>query len=441
MPSATYHFPRGFLWGTATSSHQVEGYNRNNQWWAWEQQPGKILNGDRSGPACDWWGGRWRDDFERAAESAQNAHRFSIEWSRVHPQPDKWDEDALERYRAMARRLNDLNMTALITLHHFTDPLWLAERGGWENEQAVEFFAAYARKTVEALRDYCNLWVTINEPNLYAILSYLFGDFPPGKKDLKAAGRVLANLARAHAAAYRAIKEVQPTARVGIAQYYRGFRPASGSPLDRLAARLLHDYLNDAFPRALQTGKLRFPFGAVSIPEAKDTQDYLVLNYYTEELVAFSPSRPGEMFARRFYDPQAEISQGGFIAIVPQGLFRALEWCHSYDLPIVITENGVNDSQDSLRPRYLVEHLHQVWRALNYNYPIKGYFHWSLVDNFEWERGWSQRFGLWELDIETLARRKRPSADLYAEICRGNSISTEIVERYTPELTDKLYPA
>jgi len=441
MPKATFHFPRGFLWGTATSSHQVEGYNRNNQWWAWEQQPGKILNGDRSGAACDWWGGRWRDDFERAAESAQNAHRFSIEWSRVQPRPDQWDEDALERYRAMARRLNDLNMTALITLHHFSDPLWLVERGGWENEQAVEFFPAYARKTVEALKDYCNLWVTINEPNLYAILSYLLGDFPPGKKDLQSTGRVLGNLVRAHAAAYKAVKEVQPTARIGIAQHYRGFRPSSRSPLDRLAARLHHDYLNDAFPRALQTGKLRFPFHSVKIPEAKGTQDYLGLNYYTEELVAFSLSGQAEMFARRFYDPQAETSQGGFIANVPQGLFRALEWCRSYDMPIIITENGVNDSQDSLRPRYLVEHLHQVWRALNFNYPIKGYFHWSLVDNFEWERGWSQRFGLWELDLETLARRKRLSADLYAEICRGNSLSTEIVERYTPELMETLFPS
>ncbi len=102
MAQATFHFPRGFLWGTATSSHQVEGYNINNQWWAWEQQPGRIVNGDKSGPACDWWGGRWREDLDRAYESGQNAHRFSIEWSRIQPMPDKWDENALDRYREMA---------------------------------------------------------------------------------------------------------------------------------------------------------------------------------------------------------------------------------------------------------------------------------------------------------------------------------------------------
>jgi len=441
MTSTTYHFPRGFLWGTATSSHQVEGYNTLNQWWAWEQLEGHILNGDKSGAACDWWSGRWRDDFDRAAETGQNAHRFSLEWSRIQPVPDRWEEAALERYREMARGLVDRGMTPLVTLHHFSDPLWLAEMGGWENEAVVDRFARYTRKAVEALKEYVNLWVTINEPNLYAVLSYLFGNFPPGKKDLKATGRVLVNLVRAHAAAYAAIKEIQPTSRVGIAQHYRGFRPnRPASPLDRLAANLFHGSLNDSFPRALTTGVFRFATTRANIPQAKGTQDFVGLNYYTEELVSFSPGHAADLFTRRFYDPQVEASDGGFIGNVPEGFYRALEWCKSFDLPIIITENGLNDDSDRLRPRYLVQHLHWAWRAVNFNFPIKGYFHWSLVDNFEWERGWSQRFGLWELDVETQARRKRPSADLYAAICRGNGISAEMVERYTPELTGLLFP-
>jgi beta-glucosidase len=305
----------------------------------------------------------------------------------------------------------------------------------------VERFASYARKTVEALKEYCSLWVTINEPNLYAFLSYLLGTFPPGKKDLKTSGRVLANLLRAHAAAYRAIKEVQPTARVGIAQHYRGFQPAhSWSPPDRLSARLFHSQLNDAFPRALASGKLRLPLGSLQVPQAKGTQDFIGLNYYTEELVAFNLSKSSELFTHRYFQPGIEVSEEDFIANVPEGIFRALEWCRSFNIPIIITENGINDRSDSLRPRYLVEHLHQVWRAINFNMPIKGYFHWSLVDNFEWERGWTQRFGLWELDTDTLARRKRPSVDLYAEICRENGISSSTVERFTPELIERLFP-
>ena len=128
------------------------------------------------------------------------------------------------------------------------------------------------------------------------------------------------------------------------------------------------------------------------------------------------------------------------MANYPQGMFAAIRWGLKFKLPIIITENGVEDAEDGMRPRYLIQHLHQVWRAVNFNYPVKGYFHWSLVDNFEWERGWTQRFGLWELDVETQARRKRPSAGLYAEICQENGISSEMVARYAPEIFEKLFP-
>ena len=137
MTHATFHFPRGFLWGTATASHQVEGKNTQNNWWAWEQGAGHIQNNHTSGLACDWWGGRWREDLDRAAAAGQNAHRLSIEWSRIQPAPDRWDEDALDRYIEILRGLGERKMTPLVTLHHFTDPLWLAGLGGWGNERVV----------------------------------------------------------------------------------------------------------------------------------------------------------------------------------------------------------------------------------------------------------------------------------------------------------------
>jgi beta-glucosidase len=442
MAQATFHFPRGFLWGCATSSHQVEGNNFNNNWWAWEQQPGRILNGDKSGPACDWWGGRWRDDFERAAEGHQNAHRFSVEWSRIQPVPDKWDEHVLDRYREMARNLTERNMTPLVTLHHFSDPLWLAEKGGWENEAVVEDFARFTRKVVEALNEYVNLWVTINEPNLVAVQSYLFGVWPPGKTDIGATLRVMANLARAHAAAYHAIHEIQNEARVGIALHVRAMAPAySASPLDRLAAGIYHSALNELLPRLFQTGVLHYPGWRRRLPEAKGTQDYLGINYYTQDLVAFRPFNVNGLFAHRYFPAEAELSETGMLANIPQALFATLKWGLRFNVPMIITENGVEDSQDAFRRRYLIQHLHQVWRAVNFNYPVKGYFHWSLVDNFEWERGWTQRFGLWELDVETQKRSKRPSADLYAEICQENGLSSEMVARYAPEVFSKLFPS
>lgn len=441
MPQATFHFPRGFLWGTATAAHQVEGNNTNNNFWDWEQQPGRIVNGDKSALACDWWGGRWREDFDRAAEGGQNAHRFSIEWSRIQPTPDRWDEDALDRYREMLRGLHARGLTPMVTLHHFTEPLWLAEMGGWENEAIVGYFETFVRKAVEALREFCSLWITLNEPNVRAAYGYLFPAFPPGKSDILACFRVMTNMALAHAAAYRVIHALQPTARVGMAVMWRGFIPHKAwFPPDGWVAGLFSSLFNEFFPTAASRGVLRFPFWTKRVPQAKGTQDFLGVNYYTRDRVAFDLFKPGEMFARRFFAAGADLSDTDWIANDPEGLFAALKWGKRFELPMIITENGVEDADDHLRPRYLAQHIHQLWRAVNYNWLIKGYFHWTLVDNFEWDRGWKQRFGLWELDPATQARRKRPSADLYADICRENGLSSEMVQRYAPEVLENIFP-
>jgi beta-glucosidase len=441
MAEATFHFPRGFLWGTATSSHQVEGNNAYNNWWAWESEPGRIVAGHKSGLACDWWGGRWREDFDRAAESGQNAHRLSVEWSRIQPTPDAWDESALDRYREIVQQLVERGLTPLVTLHHFSDPLWITELGSWENEAIVGHFEIYITKVVEALQEYVNLWVTINEPNVLAVSAYLLGDFPPGKKSLFVAQHVMGNMVKAHAAAYHAIHKIQTTARVGLAIQYRGFIPARNwSPLDHLVANLQSNQFNDFFPKACSSGVLPYPIRFKRVPQAKNTQDFLGINYYTRELVAFNLLHASELFGRRHFPPDAELSGSGDIANQPQGLFEAIKWGLQFNLPIIITENGVDDSEDRLRPRYLIQHLHQVWRAVNFNFPVKGFFHWTLVDNFEWERGWTQRFGLWELDVETQARSKRPSADMYAEICHENGISSKTVARFAPELMEKMFP-
>ncbi|MFZ5908715.1 MAG: glycoside hydrolase family 1 protein [Chloroflexota bacterium] len=443
MPQATYHFPRGFLWGTATAAHQVEGNNTNNQWWKWEQEG--HTNGS-SGLACDWWNGRWREDFDRAAEGGQNAHRLSLEWSRIQPAPDRWDEDALDRYRTMLRGLKERGLTPMVTLHHFTDPLWVAEQGAWETEATVPLFERFVRKTVEALKEYCTLWCTINEPTGYALNGYVAGGvgaFPPGKNDLKLAMQVQANLIRAHAAAYRAIHQVQPEARAGFAHHYRSIAPHHPwSPLDRWVAGNFFSGINAGFPSALATGVMRSPLGSVRIPEAKGTQDYFGFNYYTREYVTFDLRRPGTLFGRNFYRKDAELTDNGFLANEPDGMFEGLKWVVRLfpNLPIIVSENGVECADDHIRPRYIAQHIHQMWRAANLNWPVKGYFHWSLVDNFEWDQGWKLRFGLWALDVETQKRAKRPSADLYAEICKENGLSSDMVAKYCPEVMDTLFP-
>jgi len=442
MPEASFHFPRGFLWGSATAAHQVEGGNINNNWARWESEPGRIIHDQKAGLACDWWGGRWREDLERARDTGQNAHRLSIEWSRVQPAPDRWDDEALARYVEIARWLVDNGMTPMVTLHHFSDPLWLVELGGWENDDTPAHFARFVRRAVTALKEYVSLWTTVNEPNVYALSGWVEGLFPPGKRDLALAARVVVNLIRGHTAAYRVIHELQPHARAGVATNYRSFAPAHPyNPLDRIPLNFQNQLFNRAFNDCLATGKLNLALKKFSLPEAAGTQDFIGLNYYSRDMVAFDLLKPGEMFGRRFYPADAALSPTGFIANVPAGMWDGLKWAHGYDLPIFVTENGVEDDTDTLRPRYLIEHLHQVWRAANFNWQLKGYFHWSLVDNFEWERGWTQRFGLWGLDVDTQARVRRPSVDLYAEICRENGITSQMVEKYAPQIYDRLFPS
>ncbi len=441
MIRASYHFPQSFLWGTATSSHQVEGDNRDNDWWDWEQEADRILHGHKSGKACDWWAGRWAEDFDRAAGSFQNAHRMSIEWSRVEPSPAVWDEAAIERYREIILGAVERGLTPMVTLHHFTNPRWVAERGGWLNPEIDKLFQRYVEKVVAALKDIVKIWITINEPNVYAYSAFVEGVFPPGKRDLRTLPTAIRHLIRAHAAAYHAIHRLQPTASVGLAHHYRGFEPAEGFvPINRMIARYRSRWFNDVFPRAVTDGKIRFLKMRESIPEARGTQDFFGLNYYTVEQVSVQLRRLSAIFQAGGFSDDADLSPTGWIANKPEGFWDALRWAHAYGKPIYVTENGIEDSEDVIRPRYLASHLQQLWRAVNFNWRVKGYFHWTLVDNFEWERGWTQRFGLWALDPRTQERTKRPSADFFAEVCKENALSSDLVRRFAPEVQDQLFP-
>ncbi len=440
MVEATFTFPRNFHWGTATAAYQVEGDNQNSTWWAWEQA-GHVRAGDSAAVSCNWWAGRAVEDFDRMAASHQNMHRLSVEWSRIEPDPAFWDEDALAHYREWIGALRARGLTPMVTLHHFSDPQWLAEKGGWQNDETPRLFERFVRKVVKALGDEVDLWCTINEPNVYVTMGYISGVFPPGKRDMNLAFRACANLLRGHALAYRAIKAAQPQASVGWAHSYWGFEPAHpDSRFDVWAAAQQDRLFNNVWPEALHTGRMMKSVGSVSLPEVKGAFDWFGLNYYSRNLVAFDPRRPLEAFGRRFFHPDDIMSETGHMALAPATLFHFLKRAHRYGKPIYITENGICDQADALRPRYLVEHLREVWRAVNFNWGVLGYLYWTLVDNFEWERGWSQRFGLWELDLETGERRKRPGADLYAEICREGALSSELVRRYAPAAAESMFP-
>lgn len=439
-PEATFHFPADFKWGVAVAAYQVEGDNVNSDWWAWEQEPGRIKEGHTSGRACDWWRNA-EADLDRAAGLGLNALRLSVEWSRIEPRPGTFDDRALERYAQILRGLRERGIEPMVTLHHFSNPRWLAERGGWEAPETVPLFARFGRRVVESLGRYCNLWCTINEPNIYAFLGYLEGRFPPGKSDLSAALRVMRNLLKGHAVAYRQIHAIQPDARVGFAHHMRVLDPVNArSWLDRRTARLTDFIFNQVILDALTGGVWKPPLGFGLALGLRRTLDWIGLNYYTRDMIAFDRSQAQTMFSRHQRSEGAELLDGDYGEFYPRGIFRCLQRLARLGLPIYITENGIPDSDDDQRPRYILTHLHQVWRAIQLCYPVMGYYHWTLVDNFEWAEGWTLRFGLIELDPATQRRRPRPSASLYADIARANAITPQIIDAYAPELRPELLP-
>lgn len=426
-------FPNGFLWGSATAAHQVEGANDNNDWWDWEQKPGHIRNGDKSIVACDWWKGeRYREDFDLARSLHQNAHRLSVEWSRIEPSEGEWNSEAIGFYRRVLTALHQCGMKPLVTLHHFSNPRWLAQRGAWETEAVVPLFERFVAKVVQELGDLCDFWVTINEPFVYTFSGYNDGNWPPGKRNFRLAFRVLANMVRGHAAAYHAIHRLQPDAQVGVAHHFRRFLPANPqSPLDQWSANLRDFLTNRLFFLSLVDGKLRFPMSVGSrVPEAADTQDFIGVNCYFAEKCIFHIAKPDKLFTGSLvtqWPPEAPPFAG---IVDPTSIYFFITEHARYGKPIYITENGIFDLGGDMQARYLVSHLLQVQRAVADGAPVKGYFYWTLADNFEWAEGFNARFGLFQTDISTQVRTPRLTAEVYARIARENGISDDLVEKY-----------
>lgn len=402
-------FPPGFLWGTATSSHQVEGNNRNNQWWVWEQQ-GRCWNGDVSGDACGWWQNA-EQDLDRAQALGTNAHRMSVEWSRIEPVEGRWDVSAIRRYREILQGIKDRGMTPMVTLHHFTNPLWLEAQGAWLSPATPQKFGRFVERVVGELGDLCELWCTINEPTVYAALSYVLGHWPPGRTDVRASLRVFGNMVRGHQVAARVIHGLHPAHRVGIVHHKRVLDPATPAKRDVLITAM-YDWIYNG--RLFQVTRTH--------------SDFFGMNYYSRDHVAFDPRAPRQMFGRRFTPDHFAQSDKGFLGvsfgeIYPDGLYRALRRVYRHlKLPIYITETGLPDSDDDQRPQFILSHLAAVHKAIHQGVDVRGVFLWSLVDNFEWAEGWGMRFGLYAMDEQTGERRLRPSGALYGVIARANAI-------------------
>jgi beta-glucosidase len=423
--TAQLAFPSGFLWGTAASAHQVEGGNTNNDWWEWEKR-GKIKDNSVSGRACDHYR-RFDMDFEELRRQHHNTHRLSLEWSRIEPAQGRWDAQAVRHYKAVLRSLKAKGLRPMLTLHHFTNPLWLSRQGGWEQPQVVRVFDRYTRFVAEELGEDVDLWITINEPVIYAYEGYVLGAWPPGKNNFKTAMRVLKHMLLAHAEAFHTIHTVLgDRARVGIAKHCRVIDPfRRQSPFDRMAAYYIDYILNRHFLKACINGTITPPVALFRhVPRLKNTLDYIGLNYYSREMVRFTPFVLGADSFNLITKPGAPVS---FLSweIYAYGLYRLLKILKKYKRPVYITENGMAAENDEERSRFIVDHLVQVHRAIREGVDVRGYYYWSAWDNFEWAEGFTPRFGLTHVNYKTQKRVLRASGRLFAEIAEKGKITGE----------------
>ena len=392
MPEKILKFPEGFLWGAATSAHQVEGGNFND-WSEWEKKSAQAEN-YISGRACDHYN-LYEQDFDIAKSLGHNAHRFSIEWSRVEPEQGKFNEAELGHYCRVISALRERGLEPFVTLWHFTLPLWAAEQGGWQNKKTAEDFCRYVEKVVGAFKPEVKFWIILNEPDVYPAESYLKGAWPPQKKNIFAYLKVIKNLSKAHKTAYEIIKKIEPEAQVGIAKNNIYFEPYKNKLINLCLKKLADWWCNFYF-----------------LNRIKNFQDFIGLNYYFHNLINCGFSK----------NENKIVSDMGW-ELYPQGIYYILKDLQKYQKPIYITENGLADSQDQKRAWFIKETLRSVHQAIEEGVDVRGYFHWSLLDNFEWDKGFWPRFGLVEIDYKTLERKVRPSAWEYARICKNNELN------------------
>ncbi|MFI5370124.1 MAG: glycoside hydrolase family 1 protein [Candidatus Eisenbacteria bacterium] len=434
MTAGPTSFPPGFLWGAATSAHQVEGGNRWNDWWRFEQRTGGIARADVSGEACRHWE-RYDEDFALAAADGHGAHRLSLEWSRIEPEAGRIDAGAVAHYHAVLASLARHRLRPIVTLWHFTLPTWIADRGGFENPVTLDRFDAFVRFCAREFGGEVDWWCTINEPEVYAFRAYSEGLWPPRKRDDSAALVVIANLLEAHARAaaiLRAEDRVDAdgdghATRIGFAKHWVVLEPSRPwFPLDRLRAGIEHGLFNRAVARAPATGHIDLAIpGARAVrrvvPGLAGSVDWMGLNYYTRWKV--------RMFAR---DPHvvpagAERNDLGW-EHYPLGIESAATGLAATGVPLLVTENGVADATDHLRPRALVETLVHLSRVIERGVRVLGYLHWSLMDNFEWADGYRARFGLYAVDFNDpqRPRTRRRSAEVFARIARANGVDAAL---------------
>ena len=429
-----FRFPPGFFWGTQTAPTQVEGGGRgaagrvdNDFSELAESTPSAIKDGSSPNDGPNHWN-RLHTDYSHLAAMGQNAHGFGIDWARVEPQEGVWDEAAIDHYIEEIAIQKAKGIEPVVTLLHFALPKWLAAEGGLTSSRTPELFERFTRKIAERVGDRVTWWSTINEPNILVGMKYGDAVWPPREFSVHKFGAAYVNLLRMHALATQALRDVAArqghNVKVSIAQNILPTRPSRlWHPGDQALAKGNNYVMNHWFTHSIRAGRALPPFGmGQKIEGLIGSLDYFGLNYYSREYLRFRLAGFNDI--NGFHDQRhgKQVNTYGW-TVDPDGLAEAaLDAWNQFGLPIMITENGVADVDDSLRPKFLVDQLSVMYHLIQSGVPIIGYLHWTDWDNWEWVEGFTQRFGLYGFDPVTKARWNKPSALIYRAINTHNRI-------------------
>ncbi|WP_455382938.1 glycoside hydrolase family 1 protein [Salinispira pacifica] len=449
-----FSLPQGLLLGTATAATQIEGGDLDHSWSRWARA-GNTADGSLPSPADDHWN-RVEEDVRLLRELGCRVYRMSVEWARIEPSPGNFDSHAMQRYRSEIESLRAAGIEPLVTLHHFTNPIWFEEAGGWLSEEAPRQFERFAGYVVDALCDLVGEWVVINEPNVFALNGYMLGEWPPGHSSLGEYLRCARNMIRAHKSCYRLVHRIRSErgysdTMVGSAIHFRVFDPAGPGPLDRFASAAFTYLFHHAFVEGVIRGRFTLPLKRLRLPgrhrKASASQgasafvprpsgqysDFIAVNYYSREIVKFGLG--GDLLVgRRILQPGLPRNDLGW-EIYPDGLRRvACAMYRKYHLPVYVTENGTCDAEDRFRARYIYEHLRALKELRDEGIDVRRYYHWTAFDNFEWAEGVSARFGLVEVDFGTQERRIRASGRLFARIAAEAGVTEQCLNDFRESL-------
>jgi len=418
------------LCGVSVSEYQVSGADicKGSNWAAWENKKthnghSTIARNQTSGIACDFWH-NYKQDIQLIKELGCNAFRLSVEWSIIEPQEGQFNQEAINHYKELCAELVANDITPMITLHHFTHPQWFEEKGAFEHTENIRYFVRFCSHIFTQLHDKVTFWCTINEIGPYIFQGYIHGAFPPGKHSLYTAAKVMKNMLIAHVEVYNNLKVLPggDEAQIGIVHQYLPFESHSyTSLLEHIPSKFMNYIFNDAILHFLKTGELfpHVPLLRTTIVDAPTSYDFMGLNFYSrvvlksnifDKLIS-SNFNTTDIVAPSCFD--GEVMTDMEYPIYPEGLYIAITEMAKLGKPIYVTENGVPDGNDDRRPMYIKRYLYALSRALREGYDVRGYFYWSLMDNFEWDRGYDKQFGLYAVDFTTQKRTLRPGAQYY----------------------------